>query len=120
MIALSAALGDLFPPPSFVELSVVSTTLIAFCNKILYHRFEPVSPAAPFKRESVSWKASCEVRRSRSRTAFWSEGGAAESRGIMKALCSLTLECFWDPALLLVVEESSYKSNHEDKWEGHK
>lgn len=35
MIALTAALGDLFPPLSFVKNSVVSTAVIAFCNSVL-------------------------------------------------------------------------------------
>lgn len=27
---------------------------------------------------------------------------------------------FWDPDLLLMMEETSYKSNREDKWKRHK
>lgn len=35
-------------------------------------------------------------------------------------LLSYMMTVFWDPDLLLMMEETSYKSNREDKWKRHK
>lgn len=79
MIAFSAALGVLFPPPSFVKTSVMFTAAIAFCNKVLYNSFESVSLVSSLQHEAMSWKARGEFTRNRSKPTFYSEEDEAVS-----------------------------------------
>lgn len=114
MIALRAAFGDLFCPPSFVKNSEMSAAVIAFCNSS-----ESVSPVFPFKHKGTGWTARCEFLGAGARLLSSQRKMVQYLSWFLEVLCPLKRwQRFGGPDWLLMMEETSHKSNHKRKAQG--